>query len=601
MEYGLLPVEVAISFMIILMLNYNKKEQFKSSKTTMYKAFLLSTFLYCFALFAGVLLLKYTGKNIISAFIWRTQGLFLFGTWIMYYFYCLITIYDISETNFFKLLFCKIEFKLLTFFLLVYFIAIFVPVYISLFDNVDANNIEIFTRDSSVTILILLIVSGISLFIRIFKYRNKLSNEFIFSTFFGCFICMLFCIFHMFYHDNTYLPLSFVIFAYVLYFSIENPDIILLHETMKLQKTTDNNDGNIAFLDGFNSDVISSVDKIIDVCDKVKKDGFNNNGENFEVILSESGLLLDKLNNIFDSSLIKREDVLNNMNYNVKDLINEVTLVLKEKISNKKIKLSLNFSPEMSSKLYGDYEKISQIYSSLISNACDSVTFGKIMISFTSQKNNDNELITFKIVDTGEGLSHEEQVNFYSNIDKCSAFLRKTKGLVDSLGGKMWFKSVERIGCTYFVQINQKIVDRTPIGTVLTDKKLVANEKIDYSKYRILIVDDDKMSLKLSERIFKKFGFDVILSNDGEDCINLIKSNEKFDMILMDIMMSDFSGVDVLNAIKIIEDYKIPPVIAFTANALSGMKNKYLSNGFDDYLEKPLKNAELMRVLNKYF
>ena len=59
--------------------------------------------------------------------------------------------------------------------------------------------------------------------------------------------------------------------------------------------------------------------------------------------------------------------------------------------------------------------------------------------------------------------------------------------------------------------------------------------------------------------------------------------------------------LDILNAIKIIEDYKIPPVIAFTANALSGMKNKYLSNGFDDYLEKPLKNAELMRVLNKYF
>ena len=101
----------------------------------MYKAFLLSTFLYCVALFAGVLLLKYTGKNIISMFIWRAQGLFLFGTWIMYYFYCLITIYDIREVKFFKLLFYNMEFKLLTFFLLIYFISLFIPVYISLFDK----------------------------------------------------------------------------------------------------------------------------------------------------------------------------------------------------------------------------------------------------------------------------------------------------------------------------------------------------------------------------------------------------------------------------------------------------------------------------------
>ena len=152
--------------------------------------------------------------------------------------------------------------------------------------------------------------------------NKKLSKEFIFATIFGCLICIVICVFHMFYHDNTYLPLSFAIFAYVLYFTIENPDIILLHETMKIQKSSDNNEGNISFLEGFNSDVISSVDKIIIECGKIKEVGFTNSDENFDVILSESGMLLDKLNNIFDSSLVRRENVLNNMNYNVKDLIN---------------------------------------------------------------------------------------------------------------------------------------------------------------------------------------------------------------------------------------------------------------------------------------
>mgnify|MGYP003310799776 CR=1 FL=1 len=80
-----------------------------------------------------------------------------------------------------------------------------------------------------------------------------------------------------------------------------------------------------------------------------------------------------------------------------------------------------------------------------------------------------------------------------------------------------------------------------------------------------------------------------------------VKSGEEFDMILVDIMMSDFSGIDVLKALKTLEDYKIPPIIAFTANALSGMKEEYLSEGFDDYLEKPIVYKDLMRIFNKYF
>ena len=173
MEYGLLPVEAAISFMLVLLLIYNKKQQFKTSKTILYKYFLYSGLMYGVLLIVGICLLKYTGKNPISVFVWRSQGMTLFATWIMFYFYCLTTVYDINETKFFKIISSKLEFKLISLFLIIYLIAIFMPFYISLFDNIDVNNIEIFTKDSSTTILILLIISSISLFSRIISRRNK--------------------------------------------------------------------------------------------------------------------------------------------------------------------------------------------------------------------------------------------------------------------------------------------------------------------------------------------------------------------------------------------------------------------------------------------
>ena len=473
MEYGLLPVEAAISFMLVLLLIYNKKQQFKTSKTILYKYFLYSGLMYGVLLIVGICLLKYTGKNPISVFVWRSQEMTLFATWIMFYFYCLTTVYDINETKFFKIISSKLEFKLISLFLIIYLIAIFMPFYISLFDNIDVNNIEIFTKDSSTTILILLIISSISLFSRIISRRNKLSKEFIFSTMFGCLICSAVCVFHLFYHANTFLPLVFVVFAYVLYFFVENPDILLLQETVKLQNSTNIGQNHLDFFGGLDNSINNPIDNILLTCNNVKNSKYSYTKEEVDSILNNSNELLDKLSSIFDSSVIRNEVSLNNKNYEVSDLIHEITEVLKEKIGNKKLRLCLNFSPNLSSKLRGDYDKISQICSLLISNACSNTTFGKIMVTLMSNKNGNKELLTFKIMDTGEGLSLDDQKNFYTDIDKCSAYLKQTKNLVNKLGGKFWFKSTERIGCTYFVQFEQNIVDGSPIGNTLGKKSVI--------------------------------------------------------------------------------------------------------------------------------
>lgn len=599
MEYGLLPVEAALSFMGILLITYNKKQQFLTSKTVLYKYFLYFALSYGALLFGGIVLLKYFGKNFFSIFVWRAQGMCMFGTWIVFYIYCLATVYDLKEVKIFKIINSKLEFKIICSFLLIYLIALFIPTYISLFDNIDVNNIEIFTRDSSNTILLVLFVSSISLFSRIIPNRKKLSKEFIFSTVFGCVICMLICIFHMFYHANTFLPLAFVVFAYVLYFFVENPDILLLEETVKLQKLNDGDENKFDFFDNLTDEVNIPIDNILSICNDMKNNGFDNSYENMENILTYSNNLFSSLNNLFDSSLINKVDV-TNKNYEVSELVNEITSVLKDKIGNKKLKLFLNFSPSISSKLRGDFDKICDIINTLVTNSCECTTYGKIMINLSTKKVNNMEQLTFKLVDTGEGISEEDQKNYYTNFDNSLPYLKKVKNLSDLLNGKFTFKSTERIGATYYVQFAQEIVDSTPIGQTFNKKVIESERSIDFTKYKVLLVDDDKLSLKLSEKIFKKFGFEVVLSSDGNNCINKIKAGEKYDLILVDIMMSDFSGVDVLKALRMLEDIKLPPIIAFTANALSGMKEEYLNEGFDDYLEKPIVYKDLTRIFNKY-
>ena len=116
---------------------------------------------------------------------------------------------------------------------------------------------------------------------------------------------------------------------------------------------------------------------------------------------------------------------------------------------------------------------------------------------------------------------------------------------------------------------------------------------------KILVVDDNKVNLKVAERLLKNYNVDIKTVDSGEECLTLIKNNETFDLILMDDMMPKMSGTETFHKLKEIDNFNIP-VIALTANAISGMREKYLNEGFDDYLSKPIQKSELNQILNKY-
>ena len=165
------------------------------------------------------------------------------------------------------------------------------------------------------------------------------------------------------------------------------------------------------------------------------------------------------------------------------------------------------------------------------------------------------------------------------------------------MNGQIVVQSVYGKGSKFTVAIDQKIVENP---TMTVEKTQVSSPKIlNLLGKKILIVDDNKINLKVASRLLKDYNCQIETVESGFETIEKIKSGNRYDLILMDDMMPKMSGVETLKQLKTLTNFNIP-TIALTANAISGMREKYLQEGFHDYLSKPIDKTELYRVLVKF-
>ena len=164
------------------------------------------------------------------------------------------------------------------------------------------------------------------------------------------------------------------------------------------------------------------------------------------------------------------------------------------------------------------------------------------------------------------------------------------------MGGRIVVQSKYGEGSKFTVYLNQKIVDL--YGKEEQENEVV-EQVIKYPNKKVLIVDDNDLNLKVIDKLLQRCDIKTTLVNSGDKCIELIKNNEIFDLILMDDMMPEKTGVQTLKELKEINGFNIP-VIALTANALSGMREHYIGLGFNDYLAKPVEKEALSNILKIY-
>ena len=163
------------------------------------------------------------------------------------------------------------------------------------------------------------------------------------------------------------------------------------------------------------------------------------------------------------------------------------------------------------------------------------------------------------------------------------------------MGGSIVVQSEYGIGSKFTVAIDQKVVKPEEVQI----HKSETEEIHTFEGKKILVVDDNKLNLKVAEKLLGEYKVTIQLVSSGDESIEKIKDGEIYDLILMDDMMPHKSGTETLKELKEIPDFNMK-VVALTANAITGMKEKYLSEGFDDYLAKPIDKNELTRVLNKF-
>ena len=274
----------------------------------------------------------------------------------------------------------------------------------------------------------------------------------------------------------------------------------------------------------------------------------------------------------------------------------------------KGLDFSYYIAPDLPDTLFGDHANLKKIITNLLSNAYKYTDKGSVRYEVNCINSNNISKLIITVEDTGRGIKQESIDKLFTKfqrldedrnttIEGTGLGLAITKQLIELMGGKILVHTVYGEGSKFTVVLNQSI-EKTP---VLVEQKTEIKTTLDLKDKKILLVDDNSLNIKVANKILERFNANNITSLDnGFDCIELIKSGKVFDIILMDDMMPKMSGVETFHKLKELDGFN-QPVVILTANAITGMKEKYLSEGFEDYLAKPIEKDELIRVCNTIF
>ena len=313
--------------------------------------------------------------------------------------------------------------------------------------------------------------------------------------------------------------------------------------------------------------------------------------------------LIDVINGMIDLSIIESGELkIIPEDYNVYDMFDSVIDIVHAKLRERSVELEVAIEKDIPEVLWGDSERISQVILNLMKNAIKRTEKGKIILAVRRIKSDTLCRLKIEIKDTGEVISKEELERIFSS--SFSSFegnlnLAVTRYLIDKMNGSLEVDNTYQEGNCFVITLDQKIIREHQDKSKRKEKVLkpfLAQDK------RILIVDDNKLNLKVASRLLMPYHPVIVEANSGQECLDILDTDHDFDLILMDDLMPGLSGTDTMHLIKKIgrvDGYYIP-VVALTANAVSGQREKYLEMGFDDYLSKPIDRYELDLILKKY-
>ncbi len=423
---------------------------------------------------------------------------------------------------------------------------------------------------------------------------------------------------------KEYLLMSFL--GYLFFFGLQSLVLSFrFADTLKTAKeqAEESSRAKSQFLSTMSHEIRTPLNAVIGLSGLLSESELNEKQKEFSQTIKTSGeTLLSILNNILDYSKIESEKIeLERKEFDLEKLIQNVVEVNSPVFNNKDISLSYEIGNNVPTNLLGDSTRLQQVLLNLVSNAVKFTEKGHVLIKVNLDSiKGDTLILGFEVTDTGIGIPDGKLNQLFESFSQVDASTTRkyggtglglaiSKRLVELMGGTIEVSSTEDKGSTFaftvtmyepsMKEISETDTELKPIDDSLSDTQ---TEAASFKQLSVLVAEDNKINQKVAIRILEQLEIIPDIAENGEEATEMV-SSKKYDLVFMDMEMPIMDGLDATREIRKRKDSLPfnPKIIAMTANALPGYKEKCLEAGMDDFITKPVSKDSIRAILTTWF